>query len=97
SKGGPVAYVQFDNELTGIHEWFGGWDYNPETMGFGREDGRYSRYLNEKYRDIGTLNAAYGTGFAGFMDVRPIDHNAISSVGDRRRTKDYQDFYFATI
>ncbi len=98
NRGGSVAFVQFDNELTGIHEWFGGWDYHPETMGFGREDGRYARYLRRRYKDdISELNAAYGTGFAGFMDVRPIDPGAIATIGDRCRTKDYQDFYFQTI
>ncbi len=97
SNGGPVAFVQFDNELTGIHEWFGGWDYNPETMGFGREDGRYAGFLRTRYGDITSLNAAYETGFAGFMDVRPLDVLAIHSLGDRRRIKDYQEFYFSTI
>lgn len=94
-KGGPVAFVQFDNELTGIHEWFGGWDYNPETMGFGREDGRYARFLKYRYGDIDALNNAYGTHFAGFMDVRPA--TTLNSTGDRRRAKDYQDFYFETV
>ncbi len=97
NRGGPVAFVQFDNELTGIHEWFGGWDYHPETMGFGREDGRYARFLKARYDGIHALNVAYETGFGGFMDVRPIDAASIRSIGDRRRTKDYQDFYFLTI
>lgn len=96
SKGGPVAFVQFDNELIGIHEWFGGWDYNPETMGFGREDGRYANFLKSRYDDIHALNDAYQTEFFGFMDVRPFDGSP-TSLGDRRRAKDYQDFYFNTV
>jgi beta-galactosidase len=95
-KGGPVAFVQFDNELIGIHEWFGGWDYNPETMGFGKEDGRYARFLKSRYDDMHTLNTAYETQFAGFMDVRP-SAASLQSLGDRRRVKDYQDFYFQTV
>lgn len=94
NNGGPTAFVQFDNELIGIHEWFGGWDYNPETMGFGKEDGRYACFLKNRYGSIGSLNQAYGTEFAGFMDVRPIIGQ---STGDRRRAKDYQDFYFGTV
>nr|WP_167859077.1 beta-galactosidase [Paenibacillus cymbidii] len=97
AKGGAVAYAQFDNELIGVHEWYGGWDYNPETMGFGRSDGRYPRFLAEQYGDIAKLNLAYGTTFAGFADVRPIDPAAIRNVPDRRRAKDYQDFYFGTV
>ncbi len=96
SRGGPVAFVQFDNELIGIHEWFGGWDYNPETMGFGREDGRYAGFIKSRYGDVKTLNKAYGTQFAGFMDVRPFAASP-QSLGERRRVKDYQDFYFSTV
>ncbi|QHW34707.1 hypothetical protein GZH47_30545 [Paenibacillus rhizovicinus] len=97
SKGGPVAFVQFDNELTGIHEWFGGWDYHPETMGFGREEGRYTAFLRNKYRTVERLNAAYGTAVSVLADMRPISSAAMTSIGDRRRVKDYQDFYFGTI
>ncbi|MBB6730908.1 beta-galactosidase [Cohnella zeiphila] len=97
SRGGPVAFVQFDNELTGIHEWFGGWDYHPNTMGFGREDGRYPRFLMRRYPDIRALNAAYGTDYARFADVRPADPSSPRNVCDRRRIKDYQDFYFGTV
>jgi len=35
SNGGPVPLVQLDNELAGIHLWFGPPDANPETFGFG--------------------------------------------------------------
>ena len=62
SQGGPVAFTQFDNELTGIHVWFGSLDYNAETMGFGRPDGRYPRYLRERFGAIDRLNQAYETG-----------------------------------
>lgn len=97
NKGGPIAFVQFDNELIGIHEWFGGWDYNPETMGFGRDDGRYASFLKSRYGGIDALNAAYEAAFFGFMDVRPFDGISLKSLGDRRRSKDYQDFYFSTV
>ncbi|MBI4976844.1 MAG: beta-galactosidase [Spirochaetes bacterium] len=95
SKDGAVAMVQIDNELMGIHEWFGGWDYNPETMGFGREDGRYPQFLKKRYGTIAPLNAAYNTSFAAFADVRPT--TGPKTASDARRVKDYDEFYFTTI
>ena len=96
SKGGPVAMVQVDNELMGIHEWFGGWDYNPETMGFGQVEGRYPQFLQQRYSDIRALNATYGSDYGQFIDVRPSDQAEIPDARVRR-SKDYQDFYFETI
>ena len=96
-QGGAIAFVQFDNELMGIHEWFSGWDYHPESMGFGRADGRYPQFLQAKYAEIAKLNAAYGTGFAAFADVRPFAASAPATLTELRRVKDYQDFYFAAI
>src|SRR5271157_1891088 len=59
SRGGPVALTQLDNEMTGIHIWFGSLDYNPVSMGFGKPDGRYPHFLRQRYGDMGTLNHAY--------------------------------------
>jgi beta-galactosidase len=95
SKGGPVAFVQFDNELMGIHEWFGGWDYNPETMGFGKENGRYAGFLKERYKTMDALNEAYGSDYDSFARVRPELRDAGTAMEERRRVKDYQDFYFS--
>jgi len=90
-KGGPVIFVQFDNELTGIHEWFGGWDYSPEGMGIGGEDGRYARFLRKKYGDICALNEAYAAVYSSFADVNP--------AGDQTElvAKDYRDFSLSAI
>lgn len=96
ANGGPIAMTQFDNELMGIHEWFGGWDYNPETMGSGTEDGRYPRFLRERYGTIEAVNAAYGTTFASFAEARPIEGKGHKRNEDRRRVRDYMEFYFAT-
>jgi beta-galactosidase len=94
SRGGAVAYVQFDNELMGIHEWFGSWDFHPETMGFGQSDGRYPRFLTEKYGCVAAMNAAYGTDWPDVTDARPLAMSSGGAVEQRRRVKDYQDFYF---
>ena len=72
SKGGPIALVQIDNEMMGVHLWNGSVDYSADTMGIGRKDGRYPRYLQKKYGEIGQLNVLYGTRFASFEAVRPI-------------------------
>jgi beta-galactosidase len=98
NRGGPTAFVQFDNELAGVHVWFGGgWDYHPETMGFGKENGRYPRFLQARYQTIHRLNRAYGTNYPEFKDVRPLAGGGPDSPESYRRVKDYQDFYLATM
>lgn len=84
-NGGPVCMLQVDNELIGIHVWFGSLDYNPETMGFGRADGRYPRYLKEKYADISALNAAYKSNYPAFEQVMPIAQADRTSAASCRR------------
>jgi beta-galactosidase len=97
SRGGPIAFTQIDNEMIGIHEWFGSLDYNPESMGFGLEEGRYPQYLLTKYGSIGNLNSAYGTSFHTFLEVPPPDPEEPSNLFSLRRKKDYTHFYFSTI
>lgn len=97
TRGGPIALVQFDNELMGIHEWHGGWDYNPEAMGFGREEGRYPAYLRGKYPTLAALNDAYETRFDSFAGVTPIEGQCHTDCAKRRRVRDYMLFYFETV
>ena len=97
SVGGPVSLLQVDNELMGIHEWFGDWDFHPVTMGFGREDGRFPRFLTSRYESVGTLNEAWGTEFIRFAEVEPPRARSPLKIGERRRERDYQDFYFETV
>jgi len=96
--GGPVFCVQLDNEVTGIHVWFGGIDFNPESYGFGTEDGRYPAFLKAKYGGIAGVNEAYGTQWASFAEARPLrDRSATSTLADERRRCDYLDCYHASI
>lgn len=98
SKGGPVAFAQIDNEMTGIHIWFsGGWDYNTVAMGIGMEGGRYPCYLESLYQNMENLNTAYGTGYAAFSEVKPFFGKEPETLGNCRHVKDYQDFYFSSI
>lgn len=96
SKGGPIAFTQIDNELIGIHEWFGSLDYHPVTMGFGKEDGKYTIFLKERYSTIANLNQAYLSNFKNFSEVRPNANPPDSIIGVRQR-KDYFDFYLSQI
>ncbi len=95
SKGGPIAFTQLDNELMGIHIWFGGLDYNHESMGIGVPGGRYPRFLKARYEGIAKLNTAYGTHYAAFDEVRPIPTDDVLT-GSRSAIlwrRDYFDFY----
>jgi hypothetical protein len=51
-----VAFVQVDNELAGIHEWFGGFDHHPDVMGYGKDEGPWADFKRERpgapYRDF---------------------------------------------
>lgn len=96
-NGGPVAFVQIDNELMGVHDWAGSWDYNKETMGIGQEDGRYGRFLRKRYGDIAAVSHAYGIKYDSLAQVLPLKPIDAQTYNDLRRVKDYQDFYFATI
>lgn len=97
ANGGPVAFAQFDNELTGIHEWFGGLDYNAEAIGSGQAGGRYPAYLRAKYGDVAALNRAYGTAYTAFEDVPAPAPSSLAQPPDIRRMKDYFDFYLGTV
>lgn len=95
-RGGAIAYVQLDNEMIGIHEWFGTLDYNADTMGFHQADGRYPRFLQARYAHVNAINQAYRADYAKFEDVHPGDPSKDAAVAYRRR-KDYYEFYVQTI
>ena len=92
ANGGPVVMVQLDNEVTGVHDWFGGHDHNPGTFGIGREDGYFAYWLKRKYGTLERVNAAYGTGWKSFAEATPIA-GEIKSNGDRRRFRDFRKCY----
>ena len=96
TNGGPITMIQVDNELIGVHVWWGSIDYHPETMGFGKEGGRYPVFLQDKYTNIENLNKAYGTKYSSFTEVypKPESQNGVESA---RIVKDYHDFYCATV
>lgn len=96
-RGGPVAAMQIDNELTGIHDWCGGWDYHPDAMGVGREHGRWPDFLRRKYITLAGVNAAYETAAVNWADVRPIRPVPDLAPAQRRCARDYQECYFASI
>ncbi len=71
SKGGCVASIQLCNEITGIHIWFGGIDQNPDVCQYGDPDGRFVRFLRDKYQNIDKLNLTWGSECGSFEDVSP--------------------------
>ena len=95
SRGGAVAAVQIDNELMGIHEWFGDWDYHPESMGVGREEGRWTSFLKARYGSLAALNTAWETNCTSWAEALPIETPARGTLAEYRRLKDYNDFYFS--
>ena len=97
SKGGPIAFVQLDNETIGIHEWFNTLDYNRSTMGFGKENGRYPRFLARRYDDIRRVSGLYGREYTSFSAVEPPPITGVGSLADIRRQRDYFEFYLETI
>jgi beta-galactosidase len=97
SRGGPIAFTQIDNELAGIHTWNGSLDYNRETMGFGRPEGRFSRFLQLRYGSIQALNQAYGIQVSCFENVMPVSEQGGSTPQELRRRRDYFEFYLAGI
>ena len=89
-NGGPVAAVQLDNELAGIHFWFGALDANPETFGLGREDGRWPRWLARKYGSVAAANEAYGGAWASFAEIPPAaEFRPDAPAGEERRRRDF--------
>jgi beta-galactosidase len=96
SKGGPVAFAQVDNELGGVQIWSGGYDYNRETMGIGAQGGRFPRFLEIRYGTPDRMNRAWGTDFPSFAAAEPFGGQP-ETDRDRRRIKDYEDFYFTTL
>jgi beta-galactosidase len=97
SQGGAVAAFQIDNELMGIHEWFGSWDYHPVSYGIGRNEGRWPSFLTARYGNLEGVNTAYGIRASSWSEVTPIAAVSKGTPAERRRVKDYQDCYFASI
>jgi beta-galactosidase len=97
ADGGAVAAFQVDNELMGIHEWFGGWDYHPESYGVGRNEGRWPAFLAKRYGGLIEVNAAYELQAKSWSEVTPIASVTKGTPAERRRVKDYQDCYFESI
>ncbi len=97
SHGGAVAAVQVDNELMGIHEWFGSLDYHPAAMGVGREMGRWPAFLQTRYGSLDAVNAAYGLRAKTWAAVRPLDAVTAGTPEERRRVQDYAECYRGSV
>lgn len=96
SHGGAVCLVQPDNELGGVQIWHGSMDCHPETMGFGREDGRFPQFLKQRYGVIAELNRRYGSSFGAFTEITPAKAPA-GGQARQRWDRDYFEFYAGTL
>ncbi len=93
----PVVMLQVDNEAVGIHVWFGGIDFNADTMGFGKPDGRYPTYLKRLYGDIASLNLQYETAYGDFTELGAPTGLSRSNRAHCRVLRDYYNFYYETV
>ncbi len=84
TNGGPIAMVQVENELCGIHLWNGFADYNPQAMGIGAPDGLYTCFLKKRYGSVAALNAAYGKAYEDFAEADP----RLMQYAEERSTKE---------
>ena len=82
---GTIAMVQLDNELMGVHVWFGSIDHNAQAFGLGGPDGRYAQYLKRKYSDIALLNEAYGTSAKTHAEASSLPFDGGGQAEARRR------------
>ncbi len=99
-NGGPIAVIQLDNELMGCHIGSGTIDYNRVTCGFGKENGAYPLFLQNKYGTIEKLNEAYDENFASFAEVFPGEQRFANEpkkndVFACRSARDFFDFYLS--
>jgi beta-galactosidase len=97
SNGGPIAFTQIDNEMIGIHEWFGSLDYHPASMGIGQPDGKFPCFLQARYGSLTALQQAYHQSPLSFAAVQPGRDDGGNDPAAIRRRKDYFDFYLETI
>lgn len=95
TRGGAVAALQVDNELIGIHDWFGGLDHNPATYGIGGGTGRWPEVVRRR-GDAAAANAAYGTSAGDLAGIVPRDRGG-EDAGSRRLARDWQDCYLRSI
>lgn len=92
SKGGCVVSIQLCNEISGIHIWFGGIDQNPEVCQYGDPNGRFVRFLKDKYGDISRLNSAWGSRFSSFEKISPRE--MLNVLNYKMVEYDEKEFYY---
>ena len=91
-NGGNVISVQLDNETAGIHVWRGSVDYNTDTIELGNPDGRYCKFLKERFKTVEELNRLYQSSCRSFEEFDPRAE-AKDAFAAARIDNDYGDFY----
>lgn len=86
ANGGPVTMVQVCNEV-GLFQWLdGSGDYSETSLE------SYRAFLEGTYKTIDALNRHYGSGYAGFSEVRPPAGKAASRQ-DQLGYSDWEAFH----
>jgi len=86
SRNGPVFLVQADNESDpAIH-------VHGESLGLGVTPGPFQVWLRQRYKEVDTLNVAWGTHLSAFEEARAVVVDGIP--GTRRAFLDACDFRY---
>ncbi len=91
-NGGPVVMLQPDNEIYGLQMWNGDYDFSGAYAQYGQEDGRYPRFLAERFGTVAAANKRYGTDHSSFAEFTPEDEPA-SGHAKWLWNRDWFDFY----
>lgn len=84
---GNIVMVQLCNEIPADDHN----DHNRENLGIGDEQGRYPRFLRQKYQSLEKLNRQYQTGFTAFEKVEPY---MLERACEEQATLDRLEFYY---
>lgn len=92
-RGGPVILNQPDNEMNLCFTYFHPEHslYDAHILGQDGQEGLFHRYLRERYGDLPSLNARYGTDYRSVSEISPRRKTG-SQVGDLRLFKDWMRF-----
>lgn len=84
---GNIVMVQLCNEIPADDYN----DHNTENLEIGKENGRYARYLHEKYVTIENLEQKYGTKFPCFDGIEPY---MLEQANDQEAKLERLEFYY---
>jgi len=86
TNGGPIVLCQVDNMFDlGQHRY-------DRQLGFFGGDGIFQDFLKKKYREISSLNKAWGTKYVDFTQVMAVALDVVGDQATHNRHADFQEF-----